>query len=431
VIGPRSALFTPQPDLGLIIIDEEHEWTYKQSDRAPRYHARDAAIKLAKLNNAAVVLGSATPDVETYYRARRGDYRLVELQERITPYGPAPLPEVTIVDMKDELKEGNRSLFSRCLTGKMAEALGRREQVILFLNRRGTAAFVQCRKCGFVFNCPRCSAALTYHSATKKLVCHHCNHFISVPAQCPQCHSQDLRFMGIGTQRIEEDVKTMFPESRLLRWDSDITSRRRGHEELLNKIRSHEADVIIGTQMIAKGLDLPQVTLAGVISADMGLNLPDFKASERTFQLLCQVAGRAGRGFMPGEVVIQTYCPEHYAIQAASRHDYRAFYDRELEYRRQFGYPPFSQLASLTFNHTSEQVGLKEVERMEHLLNQEKERRGLPDIRTIGPMPAFVPRLRGRYRWQLVLCGAALDDFLGELPLPRGWVVDIDPVSMV
>jgi primosomal protein N' (replication factor Y) len=237
--------------------------------------------------------------------------------------------------------------------------------------------------------------------------------------------------MGIGTQRIEEEIKAMFPDARLLRWDSDMASGRRGHEELLNKIRTHEADIVIGTQMIAKGLDLPQVTLAGVISADMSLNLPDFKASERTFQLLCQVAGRAGRGFMPGKVVIQTYCPEHYAVQAASHHDYLAFYNRELEYRRQFGYPPFSELASLTFNHTNEKVCLKEVDRMERLLNQEKERRGLLDVRTIGPMPAFVPRLRGHYRWQLVLCGTALDDFLEDIAFPRGWVVDIDPVSMV
>ena len=431
VIGPRSALFAPQPDLGLIIIDEEHEWTYKQSDRAPRYHAREAAVKLAELSQAAVILGSATPDLETYYRAQRGDYRLIELEERITPYGPAPLPEVTIVDMKEELKAGNRSLFSRLLTDQMTGVLGRGEQVILFLNRRGAATFVQCRKCGFVFDCPRCSAALTYHSATRKLVCHHCNFSVAVPVECPQCKGQDLRFMGIGTQRVEEEVKTMFPGARLLRWDSDMAARRHGHEELLNKIRAREVDVIIGTQMIAKGLDLPQVTLAGVISADMGLNLPDFKASERTFQLLCQVAGRAGRGFMPGKVIIQTYSPEHYAIQAAARHDYKAFYEKEIEYRRQFGYPPFSELASLAFNHSSEQACVKEVGRMERLINEEKNRRGLPDIRTIGPMPAFVPRLRGYYRWQLVVCGHGLDDFLADIPLPRGWVLDIDPVSMV
>jgi primosomal protein N' (replication factor Y) len=431
VIGPRSALFAPQPDLGLIVLDEEHEWTYKQSDKSPRYHARDVAIKLAKLSGAVVILGSATPDVETYYRAQRGDYQLIELKERITPYGPAPLPEVDVVDMKEELKAGNRSLFSRSLIKEMTEALAHNEQVILFLNRRGTATFVQCRKCGFVFRCSHCTAALTYHSVTKKMVCHHCNYSIAVPADCPQCLSQELRFLGVGTQRIEEEVRQLFPNVRALRWDSDMTSRRRAHEEILTKVRAHEADILIGTQMVAKGLDLPQVTLAGVISADTSLNLPDFRAGERTFQLLCQVAGRAGRGFMPGRVILQTYCPEHYAVQAASRHDYSAFYVRELDYRRKFGYPPFSRLASLTFSHTNGTACLQEVERMGRLLRVEKDRRGVPDLRLIGPIPAFVPRLRGHYRWQLVLCGTDLDDFLTDVAFPRGWVVDIDPVGMV
>jgi primosomal protein N' (replication factor Y) len=431
VIGPRSALFTPQPDLGLIVIDEEHEWTYKQSDKSPRYHARDVAIKLAELNDAIVILGSATPDVETYYRAQRGEYQLIELKERITPYGPSPLPEVNVVDMKEELKAGNRSLFSRSLMQGMTEALAHNEQVILFLNRRGTATFVQCRKCGFVFHCPRCQATLTHHSATKKMVCHHCNYSSAVPVGCPECLSQNLMFLGIGTQRIEDEVRHFFPDARALRWDSDMASGPRGHEELLTRVRAHEADVLIGTQLVAKGLDLPQVTLAGVISADTGLNLPDFRAGERTFQLLCQVAGRAGRGFMPGRVIIQTYCPEHYAIQAASRHDYSAFYTRELEYRREFGYPPFGRMASLTFSHINSMACFKEVDRMGRLLQVEKDKRGLPDVRLIGPMPAFLPRLRGRYRWQLVLCGANLDDFLTDIPFPRGWVVDIDPLGMV
>lgn len=431
VIGPRSALFAPQPDLGLIVIDEEHEWTYKQSDKSPRYHTRDVAIKLAELNDAVVILGSATPDVETYYKAQRGDYQLIELKERITPYGPAPLPEVDVVDMREELKSGNRSLFSRPLIKEMSEALARNEQVILFLNRRGTATFIQCRKCGFVFHCSRCDATLTYHSATKKMICHHCNNSTAVPAGCPQCLSQDLMFLGIGTQRIEEEVRHFFPNAHALRWDSDMTSKRRANEEILTKIRTHEVDIIIGTQMVAKGLDLPQVTLAGVISADTSLNLPDFRAGERTFQLLCQVAGRAGRGFMPGRVIIQTYSPEHYAIRAASRHDYSAFYVRELEYRREFGYPPFNRLASLTFSHVNGAACFREVDRMGSLLKVEKDRRGLADIRLIGPMPAFVPRLRGRYRWQLVLCGANLDDFLADIAFPRGWVVDIDPVGMV
>jgi primosomal protein N' (replication factor Y) len=431
VIGPRSALFAPQPDLGLIVIDEEHEWTYKQSDKSPRYHARDVAIKLAELTGAVVILGSATPDVETFYRAQQGEYQLVEIKERITPYGPSPLPEVEVVDLRDELKAGNRSLFSRSLTQAMTEALAHHEQVILFLNRRGTATFVQCRDCGFVFRCSHCTASLTYHSATRKLVCHHCRYSVTLPVECPQCLSHRLRFLGIGTQRVEEEVGHFFPQARILRWDRDVTSGRRAHEELLTKFRAHEADVLIGTQMVAKGLDLPQITLAGVISADTGLNLPDFRAGERTFQLLCQVAGRAGRGFTPGRVIIQTYSPEHYAIRAASKHDYLTFYAQEINYRRKFGYPPFSQLACLTFSHTNEIACLKETERMSRLLAAEKDRRGMPDLRLIGPVPAFVPRVRGHYRWQLVLCGTGLNDFLTDIAFPRGWVVDMDPVGMV
>ncbi|MBM4447407.1 MAG: primosomal protein N' [Chloroflexi bacterium] len=431
VIGPRSALFAPQPDLGLIVMDEEHEWNYKQSDKSPRYHARDVAIKLAELSGAVVILGSATPDVETFYRAQQGEYQLVELKERITPYGPSSLPEVEVVDLREELKAGNRSIFSRSLIGAMTEALAHHEQVILFLNRRGTATFIQCRGCGFVFRCSRCTAALTYHAAIKELVCHHCRYSGPLPVECPQCFEHSLRFLGIGTQRVEEEVRHFFPQACTLRWDRDVTYGRRAHEELFTKVRAHEVDILIGTQMVAKGLDLPQVTLAGVISADTGLNLPDFRAGERTFQLLCQVAGRAGRGFTPGRVIIQTYSPEHYAVHAASRHDYLAFYTQEIEYRRKFGYPPFSQLACLTFSHTNEIACRKEAQRMSCLLAAEKDRRGMSYLRLIGPVPAFVPRVRGHYRWQLVLCGADLDDFLTEISFPRGWVVDIDPVGMV
>jgi len=431
VIGPRSALFAPQPDLGLIVIDEEHEWTYKQSDKSPRYHAREVAIKLAELGGAVVILGSATPDVETFYRGKQGEYRLVELKERITPHGPSPLPEVEVVDLRDELKAGNRSLFSRSLSEAMAEALARREQVILFLNRRGMATFVQCRGCGFVPSCQHCSVALTYHSATEKLTCHHCHYSCPLPQVCPQCLSHRLKFLGIGTQRVEEEVRHLFPQAPLLRWDRDVTSGRRAHEELLAKFLAHEADILIGTQMIAKGLDLPQVTLAGVISADTGLNLPDFRAGERTFQLLCQVAGRAGRGLVAGKVIIQTYSPEHYAIQAASRHDYLSFYGQEISYRRQFSYPPFSRLARLTFSHTNAAACRMGVERMSQLLTTERDRKGIPGLKLIGPVPAFMPRLRGRYQWQIVLCGTGLADFLTDITFPQGWVVDIDPIGVV
>ena len=431
VIGPRSALFAPQPDLGLIIIDEEHEWTYKQRDKSPRYHAREVAIKLAELSGAVVILGSATPDVETFYRGQRGEYKLVELRERITPRGSSSLPEVEVVDLRDELKAGNRSLFSRSLSGAMADALAHHEQVILFLNRRGTATFVQCRDCGFVPSCQSCSGALSYHSATKKLVCHHCHHSRPLLQACPQCLGQRLKFLGIGTQRVEEEAKQLFPQARVLRWDGDVTSRRRSHEELLAKFRDREADILIGTQMIAKGLDLPYVTVVGVISADTGLNLPDFRSGERTFQLLCQVAGRSGRGPVVGRAVIQTYSPEHYAVQAASRHDYMSFYNKEISYRRQFDYPPFKCLARLVFSHTNADICRKKAEKMSQLLIDERDRRGVLNFRLIGPTPAFVPRLRGHYQWQIVLCGIDLAEFLADITFSPGWIVDIDPIGLV
>lgn len=431
VIGPRSALFTPQPDLGLIIIDEEHEWSYKQQDKSPRYHARDVAIKLAELTGAVVILGSATPDVETFYRARQGKYQLLQLSERITPHGPSSLPVVEIVDLKEELKAGNTSLFSRSLIARIGETLAKGEQVILFLNRRGTATFVQCRSCGFVIRCSRCSVALTYHAAEKRLICHHCRYAISVPQNCPRCLSRRLKFLGIGTQRVEEEMRQLFPKAQLLRWDKDVVTGRRAHDELLTDFRTGKANVLIGTQMIAKGLHLPQVTLVGVISADTGLNLPDFRAGERTFQLLCQVAGRAGRGLRTGRVIIQTYCPEHYAVRATSNHDYLGFYNQEIDYRHQFGYPPFGRLVRLLYSHVNSSLCRKEVERVSHLVITERDREGIPDLSLIGPAPAFISRLRGRYWWQIIVRGAEPAKLIAKIPLPRGWIVDVDPVGLV
>ncbi len=431
VIGPRSALFVPQPELGLIVIDEEHEWTYKQADKSPRYHAREVAIKLAEFSGATVILGSATPDVETFYRAQQGIYQLVELKERITPRGISPLPEVEVVDTRNELKAGNRSLFSRSLSKAMAEALARDEQVILFLNRRGTANFIQCQVCGYVFGCPRCLVALTYHSAEEKLFCHHCNYSCFLPRICSKCLSPRLKYFGIGTQKVEEETRRLFPCARTLRWDKDVTARRRAHEEILAKFKAHDADVLIGTQMIAKGLDLPQVTLAGVISADTGLNLPDFRAGERTFQLICQVAGRAGRGLAAGRAIVQTYCPDHYSVAAASRQDYLDFYNHEISYRRQFGYPPFSHLARLAFSHTNFAICRRQAEEMYHLLDTEKNRRGMVDLRLIGPTPSYIPRIRGHYQWQILLCGTALSEFLANVNFSQGWTVDVDPVSVI
>jgi primosomal protein N' (replication factor Y) len=429
VIGSRSAIFAPQPNLGLIVIDEEQEWTYKQQDKSPRYHARDVAIRLAKLTGAVVILGSATPDVETSYHAQRGDYRLLQLPGRVTPGGA--MPQVEVVDLREELKAGNRSLFSRSLSQAMSQAVVKGEQVILFLNRRGGATFIQCRSCGFVLRCKRCEVPLTHHLTEDVLVCHQCNYRMAVPQACPRCLRRRIKFLGIGTQKLEQEVGQSFPQARLLRWDRDVTRGKHSHDEILRKFRAHHADILIGTQMIAKGLDLPLITLVGVVSADTALNLPDFRAGERTFQLLSQVAGRAGRGTLGGKVVIQTYSPEHYAIQAASRHDYSSFYDKEIEYRRQLRNPPFTRLACLTYSHTNDALCQREAERMKRLLSQEIDSQGIADIELIGPAPAYIHRLRGRFRWQLILRGSELSTFLSSIPFPQGWTVDIDPLGLV
>ena len=430
VIGPRSALFAPQPNLGLIILDEEHEWTYKQQDKSPRYHARSVALKLAELSGAVVLLGSATPDVETFYQAQQGDYHLLQLPERVTPREGAPLPRVKIVDMREELKAGNKSLFSRILSQEIARAVSHSEQVILFLNRRGAATFIQCRSCGFVLRCRRCEVALTYHPAEGVLVCHQCHYKMPAPDFCPRCLSRRIKFLGSGTQKLEQEAGDAFPQARLLRWDSDATRQKHSHQEILSQFRTHKADVLIGTQMVAKGLDLPLVTLVGVINADTGLNLPDFRAGERTFQLLSQVAGRAGRGTLGGQVTIQTYSPQHYVIQAAANQDYSSFYEREIAYRRQLHNPPFSQLAQLVFSHTNDARCQKEAERMKRLLTEEIRARGLDNVSLIGPAPAFLHRIRGRFLWQLIIRGSGLSAFLSQMTIPQGWTVDIDPVGL-
>jgi primosomal protein N' (replication factor Y) len=430
VIGPRSAVFAPQPDLGLIVIDEEHEWTYKQQEVSPRYRTRDVAVKIAGLTGAAVVMGSATPDVESYYLARRGVYRLLELPQRVTPRENTPLPEVEVVDLREELKAGNRSMFSRSLAAAVNRAVGAGEQVMLFLNRRGAATFIQCRDCGHVVECRRCESPMTYHLDEDMLVCHLCNYRMKVPQICPECGSKRIKFLGVGTQKLEQEAARAFPGARLLRWDSDVTRGKDSHREILEKFRSHRADILIGTQMITKGLDLPMVTLVGVVNADTSLNLPDFRAGERTFQLLSQVAGRAGRGPLGGQVIIQTYSPEHYAVRAAAGHDYAFLYNKEIDYRRQLRYPPFSRLASLVYFHKNDIACRREAERMKDLLNKTIESRGIEDIGIIGPAPAFVHRLRGRFRWQIVLRGADLSAFLSEIPFPQGWTIDIDPVGL-
>ena len=433
VIGSRSALFAPQPDLGLIVIDEEHEWTYKQTDRSPRYHARNAALKLAELVGAVVILGSATPDLESYHRAQRGDYRLLELPERVGEIQEGAYPRlspVEVVDLRKELKSGNRSIFSRSLHQAISNALDAKEQVILFLNRRGTSSFVQCRDCGHVMHCRRCEMALTYHAHESHLICHQCNYRVPPPTTCPECWGRRIKFLGIGTQKVEEETALTFPQARILRWDHDATRGKFSHEEILRKYQSHEADILIGTQMIAKGLDIPLVTLVGVINADIGLYLPDFRAGERTFQILSQVAGRAGRGIRSGRVIIQTYATDHYAIIAAARQDYRSFYQQEIAFRHHYGNPPFNRLASMVYTHTNAERCREEAERMVRLLREERDSQGLANTALIGPVPAYAQRVRGRYRWQVIIRSPDPVSIITHTPIPQGWTVDIDPVGL-
>ncbi len=430
VVGPRSALFAPQPDLGLIIVDEEHEWSYKQ-DTSPRYHAREVALKLAELTSAAVVLGSATPDMESYYRALKGEYHLLSLRERVTSGGKALLPQVEIVDLRKELKAGNLSLFSRSLYKSVEKALKNQEQVILFLNRRGTASFIECRNCGLVIRCKYCELPLSYHFSEGILLCHQCNFHIEVPQICPHCGSRRIKYLGAGTEKLEEETARFFPSARIMRWDSDVVHRNgQAHRQLFESFRSGKADILIGTQIIAKGLDLPAVTLVGVISADIALNLPDFRAGERAFQILSQVAGRAGRGLSGGKAIIQTYSPEHYAIQAAAKHDYQAFYEKEISFRRQLHNPPFSRLARLVFTHSNDKRCQEVAEKIRQVLLREKDIQGLADFSLIGPAPAFLHRLRDQFRWQIIVRCPDPAAFLSEIPLAKGWTIDIDPVGL-
>ena len=357
VIGSRSALFAPQPDLALIVVDEEHEWTYKQTDPAPRYHVRDVVERYCRETGVVAVFGSATPDLLAMHHARSGRYELLELPQRVrrsrpddytSPLQAVPLPDVEIVDMRDELRGGNHSIFSAALHTGVQEALDAGGQIMLFLNRRGASVLV-CRTCGDAHTCTRCSAPFTYHATDNRVRCHECGREQAPPVRCPQCGSDRFRPMGAGTQRLEIEVRKQFPQARPLRWDRDTTRGRHGHEEILDRFRRGEDNVLVGTQMIAKGLDLPAVTLVGVVNADLSLRLPDYTGPERTFQLVTQVAGRAGRGPAGGRVIVQTYAPDHYAITAAAAHDYESFYEVEIAARAPFDYPPLGRLARLVF----------------------------------------------------------------------------------
>ncbi len=474
VVGPRSALFAPIKNLGVIIVDEEHEPAYKQRDRPPIFHARDAALELARLNRALVIMGSATPDVVTYRRAERGEYQLLTLPNRIlahtkhvavqqalakrmkdeggrrkdeksnlepssftrsvhpSSFVTLPLPQVEVIDLREELKAGNRSIFSRALQDGMRESLRREEQVILFINRRGAASFVICRDCGYVLRCLRCDTTLTYHSSGELVMCHYCGHRAETPKQCPECGSDRIRYFGLGTQRVEDAVKAMFPQAQTIRWDRDTTRKQGSHDVFLQHFMAGRANVMIGTQMVAKGLDLPLVTLVGVISADTALYLPDFRAAERTFQLLMQVAGRAGRSPLGGRVIIQTYNPDQVAIEAASQHDYIGFYQTELAFRQEQRYPPFKRLALLMYSGPGPEHSAAEAYHLTERLRLHVDRRGLPAVEIIGPTPSYVQRVRNQFRWHILLRAHDPAAVLRPLlPLPQGWRVDIDPVTLL
>ncbi len=453
VIGPRSALFLPVRNVGLIVLDESHDDSYKEQERSPRYHTRNVAVKYSSILGALCILGSATPDLVTTYHASRGKCHLLEMPRRIlghrervdgqserlgiqTNYvahdgdsSTIDLPPVRVVDMRQELRAGNRSIFSRPLGKALSDVLESNEQAILFLNRRGSSTYIFCRDCGWVARCPHCDNPLIYHKNQDLLTCHHCGHQTASRSECPECGGSRVRYFGAGTKRIVDELQSLFPDARILRWDRDSTRQKGAHDVLLANFAAHRADVLVGTQMISKGLDLPLVTLVGVVSADVGLNLPDYRASERVFQILTQVAGRAGRGLLGGQVILQTYQPEHYVIEAASNHDYYAFYKDEIEHRRVLHYPPFSRMARLIFRATSRDTVESQTGRMaKHLKHRIKKDRSQEEL--IGPVPCFFERIRGEYRWQIIIRGndpaSIIPDELGE-----SWQIDIDPVSLL
>ncbi|HAI22166.1 MAG TPA: primosomal protein N' [Clostridiales bacterium UBA8153] len=427
IVGARSAVFAPVEHLGAIIVDEEHEYSYKQEE-APRYHAREVAVMRGRAEKAPVILGSATPALETYTRALTGEYQLLTLSRRVDG---GDLPPVTVVDLRSELKDGNRSMFSRQLAHALEATVHRGARAMLFLNRRGFHSFVLCRECGLVVRCPQCAVSLTAHRQGRALWCHYCDYRQRTPDVCPGCGSRQIKGLGAGTERVEQEVHQRLPGARVLRMDRDTTGRAGAHQKLLEEFRSTPAAVLVGTQMIAKGLDIPGVELVGVALADTALHFPDFRSAERTFQLISQVGGRSGRGG-PGSVLVQTYHPQHYAIQAAAAHDYQGFYRQELAWRKQADFPPFTHLVHLVFSSSGEAEAERAARRAVD--------RGLhPKVRVLGPSPAPLYRLHGLYRWQVLLSGSDRGEVLevaGTMqkvqPGPRVRVtLDADPISMM
>ncbi len=445
IIGARSALFTPLPNVGLIVVDECHDPSFYQSE-PPHYHAVAAAQEYARLCGAVCVLGSATPTVEQRFQAESGQLNKLELPRRIQTSEVSKnlggLPPVQVVDMREELKNGNRGIFSRALAESLAETISRGEQAILFLNRRGTATYIFCRDCGLVLKCPNCETPLTYHvegqtskvgdlrPSTSDLRCHHCNYTRQMPKTCPACGGKNIRAYGLGSEKVETDVQAMFPKVRTLRWDWDTTRQKDAHEIILTHFANYQADVLVGTQMLAKGLDLPLVTFVGIVLADVGLNLPDPFASERVFQTLTQVSGRAGRSSLGGKVILQTFMPEHYAIQFAAGHDVDGFYECELEYRRQLGYPPYARLVRLEYRHADPLKAEEESQKVATRLRERIEAEKRHQTELIGPVPSFFSKVDGIHRWQIVVRGPDPVSLLHGFKL-RDWRIEVDPISLL
>ncbi|MBN1405432.1 MAG: primosomal protein N' [Candidatus Omnitrophica bacterium] len=431
VIGTRSAIFSPVKNLGLVVVDEEHDTSYKQQD-TPRYNAVWAAVQRAQNSSAVVILGSATPSLESYYKAKHKEYRLVNLRERIEKRA---LPVVNIVDMRKEIVERKRRhiVFSRVLNEAINKTLDNNEQAILFLNRRGFSTYANCKKCGYVFRCRKCNVALNFHSDKKKLICHYCNYQIDPVDICPECRSSYLNYFGFGTQRVESELHKFFPTAAIGRMDTDSMTKRQSHKEILKDFASGKYKILVGTQMVAKGHDFGQVTLVGVISADTALNLPDFRAGERTFQLLAQVAGRAGRGSKPGRVIIQTYTPHHYAILCSVQHDYESFYEKEILLRKELLLPPFSNMIVVTLRSYKEEKAKSAASELAKTLCKLKTS-GCYEV--AGPVPDMIYKLRRQFRWNVILKVKNLEIITEKLkdilknsrPSGARLTVDVDPL---
>ena len=454
IIGSRSALFVPLPQLGLIVIDECDNSSYNETERTPFYQAASTAEALAKISDARLLLGSATPSIEQYYRSKRGQWLLVDLPRRVLAHRQDlqqhaaslkfelpplletddlltfDLPKVEIVDMRKELKQGNTGVLSRLLGNKLERVFSKQQQAILFLNRRGKATYVFCRNCGVSLRCPNDGQPLVWHGLQTGLLCHLCGYTRKMPASCPNCGNKQIRQLGLGTARLEEMLKNSFPGARILRWDADTTKNKGDHELILSHFAAHRADVLIGTQMLAKGLDLPLVTLVGIILAEVGLNLPDYSAAERSFQVLTQVGGRAGRSPLGGEVVLQTYQPDNYVIQAVATHDYDGFYKQELRLRRELGYPPFTKLIKLEYRALQTGKAEEEAHKLADNIRELIKTKRFTQTDMIGPAPSYYPKKHGYWCWQIVLRGPNPQNLLKDLPI-KSWQVEIDPVSLL